>query len=164
MTFQQLVDFKDESDALYDLLASLTDEEFQRNTQFKDWTIHDVIAHLHMFNWAAEESIRDGDSFTRFYQGLIQRRTNTLVLQELMRLSVEREASPEVRATASDSINAIDNWLSTRTSRESNSDWRALFVDSRLMIRRFRDHPAMLKHIPPVVVPPGSPIGTGITH
>ena len=74
MTFQQLVDFKDESDALYDLLASLTDEEFQRNTQFKDWTIHDVIAHLHMFNWAAEESIRDGDSFTRFYQGLIQRR------------------------------------------------------------------------------------------
>jgi hypothetical protein len=97
-------------------------------------------------------------------EGLIQRRTNTLVLQELMRLSVEREASPEVRATASDSINAIDNWLSTRTSRESNSDWRALFVDSRLMIRRFRDHPTMLKHIPPVVVPPGSPIGTGLTH
>ncbi len=74
MTFQQLIDFKDESEALYELVAPLTDEDFQRTTQFKDLTIHDVIAHLHMFNWAAEESIRDGDSFTRFYQGLIQRR------------------------------------------------------------------------------------------
>jgi hypothetical protein len=97
-------------------------------------------------------------------EGLIQRRTNTLVLQELMRLSVKPEASPEVRATAGDSVNTIDGWLSARTSGEPNSAWRALFADSRLMISRFRDDPAVLEQIPPVVVPPGSPIGTGRSH
>ena len=56
MTFHQLIDFKDESEALHELLASLTDEDFQRNTQFKDWTIHDVIAHLHIFRNALTES------------------------------------------------------------------------------------------------------------
>ena len=72
--FQQLIDFKDESETLYNLLAPLGDQDFGRKTQFKDWTIHDVIAHLHIFNWAAEESIRDGDSFVRFYEGLVKQR------------------------------------------------------------------------------------------
>jgi len=74
VTFQQLIDFKDESEALYELLALLIEVDFQQRTLFKDWTIHDVIAHLHIFNWAAEESIRDGDSFVRFYKGLGRRR------------------------------------------------------------------------------------------
>ena len=39
-------------------------------TQFKGWTLHEIVAHLHIFNWAADESIRDGDSFVRWYQGL----------------------------------------------------------------------------------------------
>lgn len=74
MVFQQLVDFAEESEALYSILEPLSDEDFQRQTQFKTYKVHDVIAHLHIFNWAAEESIRDGDSFIRFYKGLGQRR------------------------------------------------------------------------------------------
>ena len=80
--FAQLIDFKDESEVLYQLLAPLEDADFERKTQFKGWTIHDVIAHLHLFNWAAEESIRDGDSFTRFYQGFGEQRRAGMTMME----------------------------------------------------------------------------------
>ena len=47
---QQAYDFNDESDALYDLLAPLTDAELDRATLFKGWTIKDILQHLHFFN------------------------------------------------------------------------------------------------------------------
>jgi len=91
--------------------------------------------------------------------GLIQRQSNTLALQHFMRLSVNVEAGAEVRAIATASINAIDDWLSARTTREADLAWRSHYVDARLQISRFRDDPAMLEQIVPVKVPPGSPIG-----
>ncbi len=69
---QQAFDLRDESDALHALLEPLADADFDHPTQFKGWTLHDVIAHLHIFNWAAAESIRDGDAFTAWYSGFGQ--------------------------------------------------------------------------------------------
>lgn len=62
----QAIDFNEESEALHQLLADLPDEDFQRKTQFKDWSINDVLEHLHMWNWAANESLVDEPSFERF--------------------------------------------------------------------------------------------------
>jgi len=63
---QQAIDFKEESDALYQLLKPLTDTQFEQKTQFKDWTINDVLGHLHMGNWAADLSLNNVLAFDKF--------------------------------------------------------------------------------------------------
>jgi len=65
---QQAIDFREESEALYRLLSPLKSEELERKTQFKGWTILDVIGHLHLWNWAADLSLMDPDAFRAFFQ------------------------------------------------------------------------------------------------
>jgi len=60
---QTAIDFRDECDALYALLRPLTEADFGRKTLFKDWTVNDVLAHLHFFNYAADLTLKDGDAF-----------------------------------------------------------------------------------------------------
>lgn len=59
----QAIDFRDESEALYQLLAPCGDAVFGRATLFKDWRVDDVIGHLHMWNVAADRSLTDTDAF-----------------------------------------------------------------------------------------------------
>ncbi len=68
---QQAADFKEESDALAGVLEPLADQDFQQKTLFKDWTIDDVIGHLHMFNFAADLTLEDGEKFDAFYADLV---------------------------------------------------------------------------------------------
>ena len=60
---QQAVDFHAESDALHALIEPLKPADWGRKTLFKDWTINDVIVHLHFFNVAADLSLTDEDAF-----------------------------------------------------------------------------------------------------
>ena len=59
---QQAIDFQTESDALYELLSPLSDEDFERETLFNDWSINTVLQHLHFFNYAAHISLDDEDA------------------------------------------------------------------------------------------------------
>ncbi len=68
---QQAIDFRDESDALFTLLDALDDRDWARETQFKEWTINDIVAHLHIGNHLADLSLKDGDAFTDFVRGLV---------------------------------------------------------------------------------------------
>ena len=63
----QAQDFLDESNALYNLIKDLSDEELEQVTAFKHWTINDVIGHLHIWNIAAELSLNKPDEFQNFY-------------------------------------------------------------------------------------------------
>lgn len=65
--FPQVIDFRDESEALYRLLAPLSDRDLAQETQFKAWTIDDVIGHLHLWNWAADLSVQDTGAFQEFF-------------------------------------------------------------------------------------------------
>ncbi len=56
---QEVNDLIDESEALYDLVADLDDTGLARHTQFKNWTISDVLAHLFFWNRMAELSLQD---------------------------------------------------------------------------------------------------------
>ncbi|MCA8901135.1 MAG: TIGR03084 family protein [Hyphomonas sp.] len=56
---EQAKDFLEESRALNDLLAGQPDSAFDMVTQFKAWTINDVLRHLHFWNWMAELQIAD---------------------------------------------------------------------------------------------------------
>ncbi len=64
MSFTQPIDFCDESDALYALLKDADDSTFDKTTQFKDWTITDVLGHLHFWNYMADLSMVDEEKFT----------------------------------------------------------------------------------------------------
>ena len=66
MAMTQAIDFKDESEALYNLVAGLDDAAFRQPTQFKGWTLNDVFEHLHLWNWAANESLVDEAAFMAF--------------------------------------------------------------------------------------------------
>ena len=48
--FQQPDDFKNESEALFEQINELSDDQLYRQTQFKNWTINDIITHLHMLS------------------------------------------------------------------------------------------------------------------
>ena len=65
-SLQQAFDFLDESNAVYELLSSLSDKEFDQSTQFKDWSFNDVIGHLHVWNYAADISLSDGEDWVDF--------------------------------------------------------------------------------------------------
>lgn len=53
-------DYLQECNALYALLAPLPDEAFSWKTLFKDWTINDIVGHLHLGDRAAAVTL-DGD-------------------------------------------------------------------------------------------------------
>ncbi|MBT6987357.1 MAG: maleylpyruvate isomerase family mycothiol-dependent enzyme, partial [Rhodospirillaceae bacterium] len=56
-------DLRDEGDELYALLATLSEEDWQRPTPFKDWTPNYVIEHLFMGDWMNTISLNDPDRF-----------------------------------------------------------------------------------------------------
>ncbi len=65
---QQAEDFREESEALAAILDPLDDAEFATQTQFKSWTIEDVLGHLHIFNHAANLSLESDGAFADFYE------------------------------------------------------------------------------------------------
>jgi len=60
---EQIVDFRDEASELARLLERLGDEDWDRVTQFKEWTINDVIHHLYASDWMAAASARSADEY-----------------------------------------------------------------------------------------------------
>ena len=67
MMMQQAQDFRDESDALLDLLETLDESGWDQPTQFKDWTVNDVMVHLHFWNKAADMSLNASDDFMALF-------------------------------------------------------------------------------------------------
>jgi len=70
--FSQVIDFRDESRALYELVQPLDAEAFRSKTQFKQWTFNDIIGHLHMWNWAADLSLNDEAAFQVFISRVLR--------------------------------------------------------------------------------------------
>jgi uncharacterized protein (TIGR03084 family) len=64
------LDFQEESEELHALLAPLDDKALDQPTAFKGWTIATVIRHLHVWNLAAEMSLKADGSFGAYYAKL----------------------------------------------------------------------------------------------
>ncbi len=69
---QEALDFKAESDALYALMQDMDAAAYDAPTQFKGWTLNNVLEHLHMWNWAANESYVDEDNFAAWLGDAMQ--------------------------------------------------------------------------------------------
>lgn len=92
-------------------------------------------------------------------EGAIQRATDQLVLEGLLRLAHNPRADADVSAIALDSVNTLDNWLSARLPRETDTLWRAHYFQARKTIRDVFNDPTLVQQLQTVTVPPGSPIG-----
>ncbi|MCP5074409.1 MAG: TIGR03084 family protein [Rhodobacteraceae bacterium] len=60
---QQTFDFLEECNVLATTLDDLDDADFKQVTQFKSWTINDVLVHLHFWNMAAQMSLQEPEEF-----------------------------------------------------------------------------------------------------
>ncbi|MDK3020167.1 TIGR03084 family metal-binding protein [Pseudodonghicola flavimaris] len=60
---QQVEDFLAESEALAAVLAPLPEADWTRITQFKGWSVNDVVVHLLFWNRAADLSLSDPEAF-----------------------------------------------------------------------------------------------------
>lgn len=102
---QQAIDFRDESETLYQVLAPLSDADFERPTQFKGWTLHDVVSHLHAWNWAADLGLHEPAAFVDF-------RTKLLA---------EMGTGRRIRSVEGD-------WLDGATNRARVEQWRDFYL------------------------------------
>lgn len=64
---QQAIDFKFECDCLSSVLKDLNNHDFKQITQFKNWTIEDILGHLHLFNVAADITLESDLKFDAFF-------------------------------------------------------------------------------------------------
>ena len=67
---QQAADFLEESNVLIELVNGLENVQFEQQTQFKNWTINDILVHLHFWNLGADLSLNDPDAFTAMFEEL----------------------------------------------------------------------------------------------
>jgi hypothetical protein len=90
--------------------------------------------------------------------GAIQRQTNLQIMYALLKLAFNSAADSDVRAIALDAVDGLDTWLSRQSTKDSVL--RAHYGFARFEIGRLRQDPSELSNVVPVVVPPGSPIGS----
>ena len=64
---QQAQDFYDESEALYAALEPLSADAYTVPTLFNNWTIDNILQHLHHFNVMADLSLNEPDKFVTEY-------------------------------------------------------------------------------------------------
>ena len=62
----QAIDFKNESDALFEIIKTLSDDELKQKTGFKEWSINSIIGHLHTWNIAANRSLTSDEEFAKY--------------------------------------------------------------------------------------------------
>jgi len=67
---EQAQAFLEECEALALVIGDLDVGKWQEPTQFKGWTINDVIVHLHFWNRAADLALRDETAFATLLQSL----------------------------------------------------------------------------------------------
>ncbi|MDJ0910934.1 MAG: zinc-dependent metalloprotease [Woeseiaceae bacterium] len=89
----------------------------------------------------------------------IERQTNLLVLDGLMRLAMNESADESVRATAFAAVQRINGEVQRMSG--SDRDTSAFLRFTAYRIEQVLEDPSLLDSSPTVTVPPGSPIGSG---
>lgn len=90
--------------------------------------------------------------------GAIQRQTNLQVLHALLRLAFDPDSGGDVRSIALASVEDLSDWLDRQTPKSDT--WKAHYRFAAFEIERLLADPAKIKAVSPVVIPPGSPIGS----
>ena len=91
----QAVDFRAEADELYRLLQTLAEDDWNRPTLFKNWTINDVVQHLHVGDLMATASLAGPAVFAAFLAD-----TQARLAQGLTKVQIAAVPSQSPRARA----------------------------------------------------------------
>lgn len=95
------------------------------------------------------------------YQGAVQRTVNSVVLNRLLTLAHDNEASSEVRAIASLKLDELKKWIATKapSAKDEDEAVRAELFFAASQIDHFEKNPAEM-HLTRTAPPPdGDPIG-----
>lgn len=98
-SLQQAFDFLDESNAVYSLLSSLSENDFEKPTQFKDWTFNNVLGHLHVWNYAADISLSDGNEWKEFSNEALSALGNGLSMNQFENTIIKNIKGKELLET-----------------------------------------------------------------
>jgi uncharacterized protein (TIGR03084 family) len=82
----QAADFRAEADALNEMLLTLPDSDWWRPTLFKQWTVNDIVQHLHDGDLMALASIAGPETFGKF-----RAERQTLIDRGMTRVEAARE-------------------------------------------------------------------------
>ncbi|MBL0739776.1 zinc-dependent metalloprotease [Chryseolinea lacunae] len=93
------------------------------------------------------------------YEGALQITVNNVLLDNLMTLSLDPDASNQVRAIAYLKVEQLRNWMTERVKITANEDWRAHYTFALNRIRTFQNNPEDYKREKLLTPPPGAPIG-----
>jgi hypothetical protein len=89
--------------------------------------------------------------------GAIQITTNNIVLQDLLKLSMNKDASMQVKAIAQLEIDKLKAWLEQK-SAVTDEDWKAHYQYCLKQIRSYQSDPEKFKQENLLAPPPGMPI------
>jgi len=74
----EVADLRDEGEELHALLGTLSDADWNRVTQFKSWTINDVVLHLHASDVQAAASARSAEEYLALRSDIMAQRASGL--------------------------------------------------------------------------------------
>ena len=89
---QQAHDLRAEGAELYELVRGLDRDAWQRPTPFKNWTVNDVIAHLHTTDRVAHLALADAEEF----RAMASRREQAISSQGSASVRFELPDGPEL--------------------------------------------------------------------
>lgn len=98
------------------------------------------------------------------YHGEIQRVVNTAVLQHLLKLSVEKSTSAQVRAIAGFKVNELKGWLSQNVDTAKSIDQKAHYQYALTTIKNFEQNPVIESLPAAAAAPDGAPIGSSVMN
>jgi uncharacterized protein (TIGR03084 family) len=102
---QQIADFRSEADDLHTLLVTLKLTDWQRETQFKSWSINDIVQHLHETDLLAAASANGPEHYD-------QARAETQALRDS---GMTRQQATRQRLIGLTGPRLLERWYTTMT-------------------------------------------------
>jgi hypothetical protein len=93
------------------------------------------------------------------YNGLVQMTVNHAVVNNLIALSNDTNASAPARAVALLKTDQLKNWLTEKAKTTTSENWKAHYAFLLNTIQTFREHPGKFEGEKLLPAPPGQPIG-----
>lgn len=93
------------------------------------------------------------------YEGQLQITANHTLLNNLMKLALNTNASAQARAVASLKIDQLKSWLTEKSRVAATETWKAHYGYELMLINAFRDDPKKYETENFLPAPPGQPIG-----
>lgn len=93
------------------------------------------------------------------YEGQLQMTANHALINSLIKLALNKDASAQARAVALLKVDQVKTWLSEKQKSILPEEWRAHYAFEVMLINQFKDDPKKYETENLLQPPPGQPIG-----